>query len=102
MRTHYSGDEHPRVYIGPRVARDFPAHGCNAGRPRDAYLKDVETRIVANWGASGITCTERHLGLQDNFSFAEVDEATIADLVRGVAREGCDAVAIVCTNMRGA
>ena len=66
------------------------------------YLKDVQTRIVANWGASGITCTERHLGLQDNFSFAEVDEATIADLVRGVAREGCDAVAIVCTNMRGA
>src|SRR5215210_5855191 len=48
-------------------------------------------------------CTaERHLRLQDNFSFAEVQEAAIADLVRAVARDGCDAVAIVCTNMRGA
>src|SRR4051812_470465 len=61
---------------------------------------------MAKWAASGLVCTaERHLRLQDNFSFAEVSEAKIADLVRAVARDardGCDAVAIVCTNMRGA
>jgi maleate isomerase len=67
------------------------------------YRGDVQERIAANWGASGFHVTaERHLGLQDNFSFAEVDEATVAELARAVAREGCDAVAIVCTNMRGA
>jgi len=63
----------------------------------------VQAKIMANWAASGLVCTaERHLRLQDNFSFAEVSEATIADLVRAVARDGCEAVAIVCTNMRGA
>lgn len=67
------------------------------------YREDVQAKIVANWATSGLVCTaERHLRLQDNFSFAEVSEAAIADLVREVAREGCDAAAIVCTNMRGA
>ena len=67
------------------------------------YRSDVQSRIMANWQASGLHCSsERHVGLQDNFSFAEVSENEIADLVRAVARDGCDAVAIVCTNMRGA
>jgi maleate isomerase len=67
------------------------------------YRHDVQAKIAANWAASGFVCTaERHLGLQDNLSFAEIAEAEIADMVRAVAREGCDAVAIVCTNMRAA
>jgi maleate isomerase len=67
------------------------------------YSDAVQAKIVANWTASGLACSaERHLRLEDNFSFAEVDEDTIAKLVREVAREGCDAAAIVCTNMRGA
>ena len=67
------------------------------------YTTDVQTRIVENWAAAGVTCTaERHLGLSDNFSFAVVDDRRVADLVRDVARQGCEAVAIVCTNMRGA
>ena len=67
------------------------------------YTSDVQERIMKNWAAAGVTCTaERHLGLSDNFSFAEVDERHVADLVREVAGEGCEAVAVVCTNMRGA
>lgn len=67
------------------------------------YLDDVQAKIVANWSAAGLACSaERHLGLQDNFSFAEVTPDDIAAMVRAVAREGCDAVAIVCTNMRAA
>lgn len=67
------------------------------------YRDDVQARIMANWAKAGFPCTaERHLGLQDNFSFAEVPDATVAEMVRAVAREGCDAVAVVCTNMRGA
>ena len=67
------------------------------------YTSDVQERIMRNWSAAGVTCTaERHLGLSDNFSFAEVDERRVAELVREVAREGCEAVAVVCTNMRGA
>jgi maleate isomerase len=66
------------------------------------YTDDVQARIMDNWEAAGFPCTaERHLSLRDNFSFAEVEEERIAEMVRAVAREGCDAVAIVCTNMRG-
>jgi len=67
------------------------------------YRDDVQEKIIARWGAAGLRCTaERHLGLQDNFSFAQVKSEEVATLVREVAAEGCDAVAVVCTNMRGA
>lgn len=67
------------------------------------YTADVQERIMSNWRSQGLNCTaERHLSLADNFSFAEVPEAEIARLCEEVVGEGCDAVAIVCTNMRGA
>jgi maleate isomerase len=67
------------------------------------YLQTVQARIVANWRAAGFDCVaERHCGLQDNFSFADVDSAQIASMVREVARSGCEAVAIVCTNLQAA
>lgn len=67
------------------------------------YRDDVQARIVANWGACGFACaSERHLGMQDNFSFATVPPETIAEMVRSVARERPDAIAVVCTNMDGA
>jgi maleate isomerase len=66
------------------------------------YTTDVQARIVANWAAAGYRCTsEQHGGLADNFSFAEVSEAQIEAMVRAVVSQRCDAVAIVCTNMRG-
>ena len=67
------------------------------------YTRDVQVRIMENWDAAGFSCTaERGVGLSDNYSFAEVSEDTIAEMVKAVVRDGCDAVAIVCTNMRGA
>jgi maleate isomerase len=67
------------------------------------YLDDVQARIVANWNAAGFTCVaERHLGLQDNFSFAEVAPDTIAAMARDVAAAEPDAIAVVCTNMDAA
>lgn len=66
------------------------------------YRDDVQARIVASYVALGFDCAaERHLGLQDNFSFAEVPEARIATMVREVA-PAADAVAIVCTNLHAA
>jgi maleate isomerase len=66
------------------------------------YTTDVQQRIVANWSRVGFTTVaERHCGIADNFSFAEVSEREIETMVRAVAAEGCDAVAIVCTNMNG-
>jgi len=67
------------------------------------YSDDVQDKIMTNWDTDRFSCSaERHLGgARDNFSFAEVTEDEIADMVRDVAKAGCDAVAIVCTNLKG-
>ena len=66
------------------------------------YTEDVQQKIVGNWRSAGLPCVaERHLALRDNFSFAEVSEETVARLAREVANEDCDAIVILCTNMRG-
>jgi maleate isomerase len=67
------------------------------------YTADVQDRIMVNWRSQGLNCVaERHLSLTDNFSFAEVPEAEVARLCEEIAREGADAVVVLCTNMRGA
>jgi maleate isomerase len=67
------------------------------------YTDDVQLRIGKVWAGEGIAChAERHLGLRDNFSFGEVTPAEIADMIRAVAAEGCDAIVVLCTNMNGA
>ncbi|WP_439498347.1 maleate cis-trans isomerase family protein [Bosea sp. (in: a-proteobacteria)] len=66
------------------------------------YTRDVQQKIIANYAALGIeTVAERHSGRSDNFSFAEVGESDIAAMCRDVASARPDAIAIVCTNMRG-
>lgn len=67
------------------------------------YLDDVQARIVANYSHLGLTCVaERHLGLRDNFSFSEVSTDRIRAMVNEVAQARPDAIAIICTNLRGA
>ncbi|ONG58689.1 Asp/Glu/hydantoin racemase [Pseudoroseomonas deserti] len=67
------------------------------------YRADVQARIVANYATLGIDCaSERHLGLQENFSFSEVEGPALTEMVEAVAAEGVDAVAVVCTNLRAA
>lgn len=66
------------------------------------YTSDVQRRIIANYAAIGVeTVAERHSGRSDNFSFAQVSEADIAAMCRDVAAAKPQAIAIVCTNMRG-
>jgi maleate isomerase len=71
------------------------------------YRDDVQAAIVANYASEGYDCVaERHLGLQDNFSFSEVSDAQIRDMVAAVMsgppEQRPQAVAIFCTNLRGA
>jgi maleate isomerase len=67
------------------------------------YLDAVQARIVANYASIGFECAaERHLGLQDNFAFSEVGEATLAEMIRAVATAKPDAIAVICTNLRAA
>lgn len=65
------------------------------------YLDAVQARIVENYSKLGIACQgDRHLNLQDNFSFSEVPVAQLEDMTRDVAKEKPDAIAIICTNLR--
>src|SRR5688572_22366834 len=67
------------------------------------YLADVQDAIIRNYAASGLACVaERHLGLRDNYSFAEVGADTIRRITREVAAAKPQAIAIFCTNLRGA
>lgn len=67
------------------------------------YLDDVQDAIVKNYAASGFECVaERHLCQRDNFSFSEVGADEIRKMVREVAEAKPDAIAIFCTNLRGA
>lgn len=67
------------------------------------YTTDVQQAIARNYAAHGIeVVSEAHAGLRDNFSFCRVTEDRVADMCREVATARPDAIAIVCTNMRGA
>jgi maleate isomerase len=67
------------------------------------YRDDVQARINANYEQAGFAvAADRHLGIQDNFSFSEVTDEAMRVMTRDVAAAKPDAIAIVCTNMRGA
>jgi maleate isomerase len=67
------------------------------------YLDDVQARINANYAKAGYeVVADRHLGIQDNFSFSEITADQMRAMARDVAPAKPDAIAIVCTNMRGA
>lgn len=67
------------------------------------YRDDVQAKIIANYDAAGIAVvSERHLGISDNYAFAEEPPDRIEALLREVAADRPDAIAVLCTNMRGA
>ena len=67
------------------------------------YTGDVQDRIKICWSACGLPVhAERHLGIRDNFAFAQVTEPQIDAMIRTVVHDKAQAVAIVCTNLNGA
>ncbi len=67
------------------------------------YLDEIQNKIIENYRSSGITCvSSKNLRDKGNFSFSEVSEDTIIEMVRSVAVAKPDAIAIFCTNLRGA
>jgi maleate isomerase len=67
------------------------------------YLDDVQQKILGNYVGMGVTCQgERHLNLQDNFSFSEVTAEQIKSMIIAVAQEKPQAITVICTNLRAA
>jgi len=68
-----------------------------------AYTSDVQHCIIHNYQQIGIECmAENHLGLSENFSFSEVDEAALSRQVAAVAAKKPEAIVLYCTNLRSA
>ena len=66
------------------------------------YTADVEAAIVANYARAGIEIVaSRRADLSDNYSFAEIPPDAVRAMCGDVAVQGAQAIAIVCTNMRG-
>ncbi|MGQ7846239.1 maleate cis-trans isomerase family protein [Granulosicoccus sp. 3-233] len=67
------------------------------------YLGEIQSRIEANYATQGIQIVaEAHLEDKGNYSFATYPAEQVGALVEDVAEARPDAIAIVCTNFRGA
>ncbi|WP_321798098.1 aspartate/glutamate racemase family protein [Caballeronia sp. J97] len=67
------------------------------------YIDDVQERIIRNYEQLGIECVaEQHLGLSENYSFAEVPDTLLASMMRETAFARPDAVTTFCTNLHAA
>ncbi len=67
------------------------------------YLPEIQSRIVENYRAAGFeVVAERHLNDAGNYSFATYSAAQIKQMCLEVAAEKPDAIAVFCTNFRGA
>jgi maleate isomerase len=67
------------------------------------YVDSIIDKITFNFRAEGLQCVASSSDkLTNNFSFAEVDAATIASRIREVAAQHPDAIVVHCTNLRGA
>lgn len=67
------------------------------------YIPVVQERIAANFAREGFpVVAERHLGISENFAFSEVDQATLARMIREVAAAEPQAITVFCTNLRAA
>ena len=67
------------------------------------YLPEIQNAIVANYRSEGFdVVAERHLNDAGNFSFATYSQAQILEMCRAVASDKPEAIAIFCTNFRGA
>jgi maleate isomerase len=67
------------------------------------YLSEIQDRIIANYARAGIEIVaDRRLEDSGNFSFACYSPARVAEHIREVTAAKPDAVAVVCTNFRGA
>lgn len=81
----------------------YQRHGVKRLGLVTPYLSEIQERIIRNCAARGIdVVAERRLEDPGNFSFAEYTPEHIEDLVRSVAEAKPDAIAVLCTNFRGA
>ncbi len=67
------------------------------------YMPDVQNRIMAKYADAGFECvSEAHLGRDDGFNYAAIEDDTWSGLIREVAGGRPEAITTMCTNISGA
>lgn len=67
------------------------------------YTSDVAEAIATRYAACGFPIhAARHFGRTTNYDFALITDAELDTAFDALAGAGCDAVAVVCTNLRAA
>jgi maleate isomerase len=67
------------------------------------YLNDVQQEIISKYSAAGFECVgEAHLGRDDGFAYAAIEDETWGELIRKVADTKPQAITTMCTNISGA
>ena len=67
------------------------------------YTDDVQAAIVRNYATIAVDCSlERHLGLSENTSFADVSEEVLEKGMADLAAGGARIVSVFCTNLKAA
>lgn len=67
------------------------------------YLDEIQDKIIANYKSAGFECvSSNNLRDRGNFSFSEVTEDTVSEMIREAAKAKPDAITVFCTNLRGA
>jgi len=67
------------------------------------YIDRVQQQIGETLAGEGFEIVaERHLGLSENFAFAEVTAVQIEGMIRATAEAGPQAIVVMCTNLRAA
>lgn len=81
----------------------FQAYGIKSVNLVSPYTDAVVEGIIRTLQEAGIhVLNEGHLGISDNYSFAEVDSQTIVDLALKIAHPPADAMLVICTNLSSA
>ena len=67
------------------------------------YVEDLQRQIVAKYSDAGFECVgEAHLGRDNGFNFAQIEDDTWSKMIREVAASGPQAITTMCTNISGA
>ena len=67
------------------------------------YMADVQTEIVAQYADAGFECvSEAHLGRDDGFAYAAIEDKIWSELIREVACGRPQAITTMCTNISSA
>jgi len=67
------------------------------------YVADVQNQIMEKYADAGFECvSEAHLGRDDGFAYAAVEDKTLSALIRKVACGRPQVITTMCTNISGA